>query len=455
MDTSLHDESTKQQNLKGLIEQVKAAVPTIATSGAAKSPRVASAVSSSESEEVQALRSELDSLRQALVKGGSQRTAADGKSEGATGDGLAPIPAEVPPLALNCRPTPDMEKLKSMLVSTGSGDSTMAVTATKSSDKVGALGMGGIGKTVTATWLARNDDVRRHFEYVVWVTLGQTPDLARMQALIYLQITGQELSSDATPEQAKELITVAMRGRDVLLILDDIWQEQHAAALDFVDTSTASKTLVTTRIRGLGGAAQVELGMPSQEESVKLLLASAGLSNLDQAPPEATEVVQACGCLPLAVDLAGKMLRDFGVSGGDWAGIPELLRQELRSGDDDETTVEYRVISASLNAIPLRDRAKAKEVFSVFALVAEDTHVPLGAFRILLSAITGESELVPELQLRKWMQVLVNRSIVLGTGERPQLHDSKCLFNHLSHSATKAETLLLDPLRLLCIASRA
>ena len=79
---------------------------------------------------------------------------------------------------------------------------------------------------------------------------------------------------------------------------------------------------MTTRIRGLDGAAQVELGVPSEEESVKLLLASAGLSNLDVAPPEATEVVQACGCLPLAVDLAGKMLRDLGVSGGDWAGIP-------------------------------------------------------------------------------------------------------------------------------------
>jgi hypothetical protein len=41
----------------------------------------------------------------------------------------------------------------------------------------------------------------------------------------------------------------------------------------------------------------------------------------------------------------------------------------------------------------------------------------------LLSAVTGDTELVPEMQLRKWMQVLINRSIVLGTWERPQLHD--------------------------------
>ena len=143
-------------------------------------------------------------------------------------------------------------------------------------------------------------------------------------------------------------------------------------------------------------------------------------------PLEAAEVVQICGRLPLAVDLAGKMLRDVGVGTSDqgWGGIPDLLREEMRSsGDGDETTVEYRVIAASLAAIPMCDRAHAKKVFSVFALVAEDTHVPIEVFRILLSAVTGESELVPELQLRKWIQILIKRSIVLGTWERPSLHD--------------------------------
>ena len=286
------------------------------------------------------------------------------------------------------------------------------------------MSQGGIGKTVTAAWLARHDDIRRHFGFIIWVTLGQTPDLDDMRALIHLQLTGEELASDATPEQAKEKITVAMRGRTVLVILDDIWEEEHSSALDFIDTATASKTLVTTRIRGLGGASQVELGVPSPEESVKLLLASAGLAHLSPVPAEAAEVVQICGCLPLAVDLAGNMLRDLGVGGSDWAGVPKLLREEMRaSADSDETTVEYRVIAASLSAIPKRDREQTQKVFRVFALVAEDTHVPLSVFRILLSAVTGESELVGELQLRKWIQVLINRSIVLGTWERPQLHD--------------------------------
>ena len=39
------------------------------------------------------------------------------------------LPAEVPPLSLNLHPTPDMHKLKGMLLSSGQGDSTMSVTS--------------------------------------------------------------------------------------------------------------------------------------------------------------------------------------------------------------------------------------------------------------------------------------------------------------------------------------
>ena len=123
--------------MRSLLEQVRAAAPTTAAAvDSPKSPRTV-VVSGGESEEVKALRSELDSLRTDLAKAATRRVAADDQT--ADSVTLAPIPAEVPPLSLNCRPTVDMEKLKAMLISTDSDDSTMAVTATKS--KVGALGM--------------------------------------------------------------------------------------------------------------------------------------------------------------------------------------------------------------------------------------------------------------------------------------------------------------------------
>eukprot|EP01046_Picozoa_sp_COSAG06_P039278 COSAG06_NODE_4620_length_4092_cov_389.018373_2_plen_296_part_00 len=280
------------------------------------------------------------------------------------------------------------------------------------------------------------------------MTLGQTPVLEKMKSLIYMQLTGKELSSDIGPEQVTERITVAMRGRRILLVLDDCWEEIHEKELNLVDTSTPSKALVTTRIRGLGGGTQLELGVPSEEESVQLLLSSAGVEDIDAVPAEAAEVVQLCGRLPLAVDLAGKILRDFGIkSDQSWVGIPELLREEMRAcGDSDETTVEYRVIAASLNAIPLRERESARRVFAVFAFVAEDTYVPMSAFRILLSAVSDKKELVPELQIRRWMQTLINRSIVLGTWERcAQPPALNCYCNHAC-SKSLLTTCVLRPI---------
>lgn len=428
----MHDVTKLRENLQGVCEQIKAACPTVAVStgdgtmsrhpAAAAAAVAATAAAAVESEEISSLRNELDSLRQSLAQAvtvTARRSSTAGRSSDTAVEesALAPVPAEVPALSLNCRPTSDMAKLKSMLLSTSSDDSTnLAVTSEK--QKIGAMGMGGIGKTVTAAWLARNEDVRKHFERICWITLGQEPDIDRCAQLIHLQVTGQDLPSDTSAEQVKERIAVAMRDKLVLLILDDVWAEEHSSALECVDPATASKTLVTTRIRNLGGAAQVELSMPSQEESIKLLLASAGLSNLSQVPAQAPEVVQLCGRLPLAIDMCGKMLRDLGVTGSDWSGIPKLLQQELHSTGGDETTVEYRVIAASLNAIPARDRDDAKQVLSVFALVAEDCHVPLRAFQILLSAVMGQTELVPDIQVRRWLQVLVNRSVVLGSWER-------------------------------------
>eukprot|EP01052_Picozoa_sp_SAG31_P039474 SAG31_NODE_5483_length_2513_cov_2.273405_3_plen_62_part_00 len=45
-----------------------------------------------------------------------------------------------------------------------------------------------------------------------------------MMFLIHLQVTGTELPSDTTPEQARERITIALRGQCALVILDDIWE---------------------------------------------------------------------------------------------------------------------------------------------------------------------------------------------------------------------------------------
>ena len=133
----LHDPSTRDQGMQSVIEQIKLAVPTIAKE-VLQDSGVAS--TSAESEDVHALSSELEALRkelaQAVTQSLNKNTDVD---EASTEAQLAAVPAMVPALSLNCRPTPDMEKLKAMLIS-ADGHSSTTTSVTSEKNKVGALG---------------------------------------------------------------------------------------------------------------------------------------------------------------------------------------------------------------------------------------------------------------------------------------------------------------------------
>lgn len=136
----MHDQSMRGQNVQTVIEQIRLAVPTIAHSETEQASPTAE--DPAESKDVQALRAELQGLRQDLAQSVTQRA---GESTNADADQpqstklLAAVPAMVPALSLNVRPTPDMMKLKAMLISTeDDSGNTMSVTSEKS--KVGALG---------------------------------------------------------------------------------------------------------------------------------------------------------------------------------------------------------------------------------------------------------------------------------------------------------------------------
>ena len=105
----------------------------------------------------------------------------------------------------------------------------------------------------------------------------------------------------------KEL-KAAAKGMKILLILDDVWDAKHEKPLNIIDQDTASKLLVTTRIRGIvKGAAEVDVGTLSDKEALELLCATAGieveeLNEDEEARALVQEVVTRTGKLTLTVD---------------------------------------------------------------------------------------------------------------------------------------------------------
>ena len=307
------------------------------------------------------------------------------------------------------------------LEASGSGANATAVTAPpkKSGNTTATNGMGGVGKTTTTVALVRDDEVRGRFDRICWVSVGQEPDTATLQQMLFKQLVTRPLSEAAkTDEQLAlgELKNAA--GLTVLLVLDDIWVASHATLLSFVDPSaTTSAVVVTTRIRSLlGGAAEVQCEVMDEAAALELLLRTGGCADLLEAPPPAADAaVRACGRLPLALGIAGGMIAELADS---WQSeLVAELEQELEGGEE---SIEERVVNASLRVMPEAMRQGAERLFTLFAVFAEDAVVPAVVIDVtpLMTGAGGDKQpTTSKRQTRKLLQQLIKANLLRGSIE--------------------------------------
>ena len=79
-----------------------------------------------------------------------------------------------------------------------------------------------MGKTTIASALVRDEVIRGSFEKLVWVSVGQQPDIRELQESIFGQLTRRSIPTSAkTPDLVEMAIRDAAKGSKVLLVLDD------------------------------------------------------------------------------------------------------------------------------------------------------------------------------------------------------------------------------------------
>ena len=174
----------------------------------------------------------------------------------------------------------------------------------------------------------------------------QEPDIFGLLRVLYYQLKSVKLPACVEAERdAVQELTQAARGLKVLLVLDDCWEEKHAKLLNCVDRDAGSACVITTRIRNLADG-EISCGLLSVDESLALLLTSAGREDLLEAPPVAAmEAVECCGRLALALPIAGGMIRELREL---WESeLVPMLKEEL----SDELSTEQRIVNASLRCV--------------------------------------------------------------------------------------------------------
>lgn len=193
-------------------------------------------------------------------------------------------------------------------------------------------GLPGVGKTTIAAALAHDAAVGNCFpDGVLWTSLGQSPDV-----LLELLSWGRALRIPYVLEiqsiqEASAALAAALRDRRALLIVDDAWAVEHAEPFRVGGRECA--TLITTRApimaNALAAIPQQVYSLPvlSLEASRELLTALAP-AVVREHPDAVRELLRELDGLPLAIQVAGRLLASQSQYGFD---VAELLL-DLRKG---------------------------------------------------------------------------------------------------------------------------
>jgi len=324
-----------------------------------------------------------------------------------------------------------VDKLRNALLA--EHNRTVALTA--------VAGQGGLGKTVLAAFLFRDEVVRQAFPGgIVWVPIGRERKLDALA--LYQEILrgmGDDPGRYANELAAKNRYAQLLRERPALVIFDDIWTTTD---LDpFLTDSPRSRIVFTTRNAAIARHFNADLHQVdrlSEEEAIQMLARAAEYDPARLPLAAARDLVRECGYLPKALAQIGRML----VRGtpADWGDTLELMRNADRAAIEallPEGDASYFVateVSINTLAEPLQKKYKA------LAVLLEDHPAPLEVLETLWA--------VKPVEARRTARILAERSLADFAEGVLRLHDLQFDYIRALHKDQVSLGLIHQALRL-------
>jgi hypothetical protein len=245
------------------------------------------------------------------------------------------------------RPSALSSVKEKLLVETGQ---TLVVSA--------IAGLGGLGKSVLATAIVLDAEVQQRFEDgILWVTLGQNPDLQSYLGDWIRELDKSRDSFSATTlESARGYLHNLLAERRMLLVVDDVWNAAHAEW--FRVGGAGCRVLVTTREAQIEGAEVYPLALMSEGEAIDLVRRKLGRLWKVADEGEVRSFAKVLGYLPLALDLAANLVRD----GLGWGELQAEFEDERRA-----VLLEILDTSESFELMSEKDREKEERKHSLKA----------------------------------------------------------------------------------------
>ena len=252
-------------------------------------------------------------------------------------------------------------------------------------------GAGGYGKTTLAIAICHDERVQRRFrDGILWVTLGQKPNVVVGLTQIYAALTG-ERPAFVSIEDAAATTARALGDKRCLMVIDDVWNK--ADLRPFLRGGARCARLITTRNRDTIPLTGQTVNVDAMQPSEAVTLLSSGL------PPGATQPVRALaarlGEWPLLLHLAHGVLRDRVRGAPDalpaaLAYVNEALDKrgltafDARNPSEREQAIA-KTLAVSLDVLTQDERARFEEL----TIFPEDVDVPLDTVARLWDATGG------------------------------------------------------------------
>lgn len=233
---------------------------------------------------------------------------------------------------------------------------------------VGVRGWPGVGKTALATAFAYK---YRSDGNVLWASLGPKPNVLSLLAGWGRALDCDNLVKAATLAAAVDHLHQAVGSLDVLFVVDDVWDSAHLIPFQR-SMGERGRLLFTTRVTAVaddfGDSGSVYVLPPLRPASALALLRKLAPAVVRKHPQECGRLASELEYLPLAIHVAGRLLRREDRFG--W-GVSDLI-DELAKG------------AAIIEAVAPHDRAdlERQTIPTVVALLRQSTDVLTPELRI-------------------------------------------------------------------------
>ncbi len=343
----------------------------------------------------------------------------------------------------------EFDRLLKLLCDEGR-DEPIAITAA-------IRGAGGYGKTTLAKALCHDERIQDLFDDgILWVTLGENPgNLAGLVEDLIVTL-GDERPGFTTLDAAVNRFKELLADRDILLVIDDVWDRAHLNP--FFQGGRRCARLITTRDLATlpASAGRVRVDAMQQNEAMALLIAGLdeALTNDEGLAKSLKQLATRLGEWPLLLRLVNSALRNRiqndrqplrdAIAWVNQALFKRGLTYFDASNSDERHQAVAKTIGVSLDLLSEQDRRRYAEL----AVFPEDIEIPLGTLKKLWAKTGGFDDWETEELCSRLNRFSLLWSYDANLG-RIRLHDvvRTFLIDQQRATLSSIHTQLLDALR--------